>query len=114
MKALILEGPTSEHMRGWRHFQVVIKLEHGQKVSSFIALNGSGPDYARALRGKFFAAGTWERLCVVCGNSLPVLLPKSSPGECCGIVQREAGQFPAPRPEILDLLVSENQRELPV
>ena len=92
IKALILEGPRHAAMRGWRHFQIIIRLEHGQRISSCIGQAGTGEKMSRELRGKFFPAGSWEME----GREIP------------------AGQFPAPRPEILDLIVSERQEEMPV
>lgn len=93
IKALVLEGPPVAEIKrpGWRHFQIIFRTSTGQQVRSCIGGFGSGERFARDLRGKFFAAGTWEN-----GEAVP--------GRC----------FPAPRPEILDLLVSENQRELAV
>jgi hypothetical protein len=90
IKALVLEGPVCEHMRGWRHFQIFIRLERGQKISSCIGQRGTGEQFARQLRGKFFPVGSWEM-------------------EQASSVARV---FPAPRPEILDLLVSERQPEM--
>ena len=120
MKALILEGPEHATMRGWRHFQVIIRLEHGQRVSSCIGQVGSGERFARDLRGKFFPAGSWELLgvCKFCGTTHAACEAWKASGKvaCCPecVCRSMARVFPTPRPEILDLLVSENQRELPV
>lgn len=88
MKALVLEGPPHERMRGWRHFQIIIRLGAELKINSALAQAGGGEQFARQLRGKFFAAGTWE----------------AETGD-----MRNLNRFPAPLPEILDLLFSPSQ-----
>lgn len=60
MNALVLEGSPHSVMKGWRHFQVIIRHNGGVKVTSALGQNGQGEKFARDLQGKFFAEGTWE------------------------------------------------------
>ena len=114
LKALVLEGPKHSVMRGWVHLQVVIRLEHGQRFSSCIAQAGKGAEMAHQLRGRFFPRGTWEiSECNGCGLPIEVCDMAHEKGQSCcpDCSHRPVFTFPAPRPEVLDLLLTERQLE---
>lgn len=90
MTCLILEGPEHEIMRGFRHVQIVMNVGGAVRTSSCIAQPWTIADFARQLRGRLYRAGEWE----------------SNTGD-----MRRLNRFPAPRPEILDELFHEKQRE---
>ncbi len=95
MNALVLEGKPSEMMKGFRHFQIIIRHAGGVKVTSALGQDGSGEKFAHDLRGKFYAHGTWERTehCRATLHSMQV--------ETARLLEP---RFPAPRPEILEEL----------
>ena len=109
MNALVLEGSPHSVMTGWRHFQIIIRHNGGLKVSSALGQEGSGQKFAHDLRGKFFAAGTWE-------SGLPVDL-KSIRALCLQSARLadsyDSVRFAAQRPEILDELFRERRAEVP-
>jgi hypothetical protein len=116
VKALVLEGPAHDIMRGWRHFQIIIRLDGGERVTSCIGTDGSGPRFAEQLRGKFFAAGTWETIqrCKFCGFTTAECAAcnvMEGRGCCAECVCEKRPAFPAPRPEILAELRGEHQTE---
>lgn len=95
MNALVLEGSPHRIMAGWVNFQIIIRHNGGLKVSTCLSQAGRGEIIARELRGKFFAAGTWENA----GREVGTLRTLELKTE----VMLEP-RFPAPRPEILDEL----------
>lgn len=90
MTVAIFEGPASERLRGWRHYQ--IRMSNGQ-VRTCIAAPGRVNGMVRELRARFFAAGTWEE--VGQNGDIP------------------PGSFPLPRREILELLSGSNATAKP-
>lgn len=88
MNVAIFEGPASERLRGWRHYQ--IRLSNGA-VRTCAGEPRHITRMVKELRARFFAAGTWE--------------------ETDG--QNEPANFPLPRREILELLSGSNATAKP-
>jgi hypothetical protein len=114
IKALVLEGPAHDVMRGWIHFQVIVRVGDGVKVTATLGQLGRGPDFAAALRGKFYERGTWEGdgaawLCKKCGRKWHLRAIHES---CHGEPRDMVHCFPAPRPAVLDELLQIEQREM--
>ena len=102
LNALVLEGSQHRVMDGWVNLQIIIRHAGGLKVSSCLSQSGSGQRIAEQLRGKFFAAGTWESGLLCDLKSIRELCLKSAKLAD----SYDSHKFPAPRPEILDELFS--------